>query len=78
MIRVTIDLAPQGDTSKTRALSRIEIWNDLTGTETHANYRYLLVDLEGHGTTNGEVRGWRRERHHLDLVAQVLDLTGAR
>lgn len=42
MLRITIDLLPNGSENDAEKLGVIEIWNDGTGTEEIGNYRYRI------------------------------------
>lgn len=43
MLRVTIELLPQGDESRARTIGVVEIANDLTGTFDYGNYDVRLT-----------------------------------
>lgn len=44
MIRVTIELIPNGQVENKRSLGHIDIINDGTGSKTFGNYKYSIVE----------------------------------
>ena len=78
MIRVTIQMVPNGDETKTRLLGTILITNDGTGNENYGNYeaaishtgKYLGVAKEPYQTSR--VEKFKRTSSVYNLIAQVL------
>ena len=72
MLRVTLELIPEGDHSKARVLDSIEIINDQSSlNETHGNYevrRSLSCRILG------RVYAYRRSLGPWELVARILGL----
>lgn len=75
MLRVTVQLIPRGDETKTRTLATLEIANDGTGDENTGNYRGRL--LAEYGRRDGVVRGFRRKTQSVwTLVGTFLKQWG--
>lgn len=76
MIRVTIELVPRGDESRTRVLAVGTIVNDGSGTLQRGNYRFRLSQSGRVGAVSreGEVRNFpRRAKNVWHLLALVLN-----
>ena len=55
MIRVTVELVPQGDESRAKTLHTAVIANDGSGTKDRGNYRFSL-------SRKGSARPWKEGR----------------
>lgn len=78
MIRVTIELIPQGDESKKKNLGVVEIANDGEGTITHGNYMVRLSKFgkPTHTWIKGVVKNFpRKVKGPYDLLLQALIAT---
>lgn len=88
MISVEINLQPHGDVSREKTLARIIIWNDLSGSTTFGNYKYVVSHQDGYagqlpdvralvddpqlGWKRGAIRNFNRRSGAVKLVAEVL------
>lgn len=52
MIRITIELIPNGQVENKRSLGHIDIINDGTGTKKNGNYKYSIVEHDPILNTN--------------------------
>lgn len=52
MIRITIELIPNGQVENKRSLGHIDIINDGTGTKTNGKYQYSIVEHDPIIATN--------------------------
>jgi hypothetical protein len=78
MIRVTIELIPQGDESRKKNLGVVEIANDGQGTQTHGNYMVKLSKFgkPTHTWIKGIVQNFpRKTKGPYDLLLQALIAT---
>lgn len=78
MLRVTIEMIPQGDESRKRHLGTLEIANDGTGDHQSGNYTVRLAKFgrPNHDWMRGVVRGFDRVRRGpYDLLLQCLVAT---
>ena len=78
MIRITVELLPQGDEKRKRTLGTMEIANDRSGTSQIGNYRGTLhaeyTDSKGRA---GYVRQFKRQHQSVwSLVGAFLKLWG--
>lgn len=79
MLRVTIELIPHGDISKTELLGRINIINDGTGNLKSGSYKYDYTEFDdiGCGLTQGSImkegsiKKFNRVEGFLQLCKQV-------
>lgn len=81
MIRVTVELVPNGDVTQKRVIGAGSIWNDGSGTKCRGNYQYEIWSEEDpYNLLNGEIKGFQRLlKPAWDLVFQVvLDLIAHR
>lgn len=70
MIKVTLDIAPHGDESKTYKVGELKIINDLTGNLEYGNYEYFL-DMDGE-ILKGKYKRHSRRSGILPLVRTIL------
>lgn len=82
MLRVTIEIIPNGDTKRTRTLAQIDIVNDETGSEWDGHYTAHLQQFShaaGRGSAvyhqYAEIRDIERDMvHPVQLTAVALDV----
>jgi len=77
MLRVTIELLPDGDAELTRTLAVMTVANDDTGTPMNGHYDVELTHIEADGTTftkTARVADFDRDRPAVDLVAAALSV----
>jgi hypothetical protein len=75
MLRVTIELLPDGDAELARMLAVMTVANDDTGTPMNGHYDVDLTYIEPNGTTftkTARVSDCDRDRPAVDLVAAAL------
>lgn len=70
MIKVTLDIVPHGDESKTYKVAELKIINDLSGNLEFGNYEYFL-EMNGE-IHNGKYKGHNRKSGILPLVRTIL------
>ncbi len=75
MLRITIELIPNGDPSKAKVLGSMDIINDGTGSAEFGNYRGELQ--AEYGTRKGRLTGFNRQHCSAwSLVGGFLKLWG--
>jgi hypothetical protein len=77
MLRVTIELLPDGDADLVRQLARLDVTNDSTGTAWNGRYDVTLTHFLRDGTTytrTGRLEDFDRERPAVDLVVAALSV----
>jgi hypothetical protein len=75
MLRVTVELIPNGDEEGKRKLAQLDIVNDGTGTAWNGHYDVLLTQFERDGTafvTTERLRDFDRDMPALHLVSDAL------
>ena len=74
MLKISIVLHKRGSDTDTEEMGSLHVWNDGTGTETTGNYRYTVFGKRGVLMGQGEVRRFKRKRHHAwKLITACLD-----
>ena len=76
MLRVTIELLPDGDEEAARLLGKLTIANDDTGTPLNGHYDTQLTTFDHYGGSfvrTGRVEDFNRERSAVDLVMFALE-----
>jgi len=76
MLRVTIELLPDGDEEAARVLGQMTIANDDTGTAFNGHYDTQLTTFDRDGGSfvrTGRVEDFNRERSAVDLVMFALE-----
>lgn len=78
MIRVTIDVLPQGDEKRARRVGVAEIWNDETGSLRLGNYIARVFSVRDNKERDiwreGELKGFPRPVDPWLLLRAVLNL----
>lgn len=77
MLRVTIELLPEGDATLARTLAVMTVANDDTGTPMNGHYDVNLTYIEPDGSTftkTARVADFDRDRPAVDLVAAALSV----
>lgn len=77
MLRITIDLIPHGDKSRTQTISEIEITNDGTGSAEYGNYG-ATINLGSSLTAITHVSGFPRKLGVLQLLRLILNQANER
>ena len=76
MLKVTIEVVPHGDESRSEIIAFARINNALTNPNRPEIGDYYCVifedDNQGRHVFNSRVRGWDRSQSVLDLVAEAL------
>ena len=85
MIRVTVEIVPQGVESMKKTVFALTIFNDGTGTKEFGNYQYMATETvddmvwenfwnqeQKKVTYGGEVKHFRRRRTVKELIEIVL------
>lgn len=73
MIRIHADIVPYGLEELKTNISKIEIFNDLTGTKTVGNYGYKIFGRNGRIYKRGKVKGHKRANSVWKLLKLVLE-----
>jgi len=76
MLRVTIELLPDGNEEAARPLGELTIANDDTGTPLNGHYDTQLTTFDRYGGSfvrTGRVEDFNRERSAVDLVMFALE-----
>jgi hypothetical protein len=76
MLRVTIEMLPDGDEEAVRLLGQMAIANDGTGTPLNGHYETQLTTFDRYGGSfarTGRVEDFNRERSAIDLVMFALE-----
>jgi len=76
MLRITIELLPDGDEEAARPLGQLMIANDDTGTPLNGHYDTQLTTFDRDGGSfvrTGRVENFNRERSAVDLVMFALE-----
>ena len=72
MIRVTVEVVPQGDQGFAKKIAGMQIINDGTGDHGKGNYNvYLYHDESFSGSSFGRVENWNRKRPVWDLIIEA-------
>ncbi|GAB2871667.1 hypothetical protein GCM10027093_04130 [Paraburkholderia jirisanensis] len=77
MLRVTVELFPDGDEALARPIAQLSIVNDDTGTAWTGHYDVMLTYFERDGATftrTVRLQNFDRERPAMDLVAAALSV----
>jgi hypothetical protein len=77
MLRVTIELLPDGDADLARTLAVMTVANDDTGTPMNGHYDVTLTHLDADGSTftkTARVANFDRDRPAVDLVTAALSV----
>ena len=77
MLRVTIELLPEGDEALARPLATMSIANDGTGTALNGHYDVTLTHFQRDGSIfakTARLEDFDRERPAVDLVAAALSI----
>lgn len=82
MIKITVEMCPGGDETKSRHLGTAKIWNDATGNISKGNYRFWF-SRRGQPKSvwkEGRIEGFPRKRLLMwDLLFRCLkDIIGQR
>ena len=72
MIEVCIKLVPFGMRDREHEISKITIWNDVTGTSEIGNYGYK-IKIDSDEEYSGEFKGFSRKDGVLKLLQGVLN-----
>lgn len=73
MIKIIVELWPNGFEEGKKVIAEGTISNDLTGTSEEGNYRYFLTAHGGKAKLGGRVCGYKRQKHSVwYLVNMVL------
>jgi len=76
MLRITIELLPDGDEEAAHSLGQLTIANDDTGTPLNGHYDTQLTTFDRDGGSfvrTGRVENFNRERSAVDLVMFALE-----
>lgn len=73
MIRVDVTLYPHGNSSRSRAIGSMLIFNDGTGSKSKGNYKYTMSTEKTENYKNGKVTGFQRLNNNVwTLILRVL------
>ena len=70
MVRVTVEIIPNGDESSKYEVGKLEIINNLSGTKEKGNYDYILNS--GNMFVEGKYKGHNRKDGVLPLIKKCL------
>jgi len=74
MVRITIEIMPQGSRENRKVLGHVDIINDGTGTQTIGNYSITAVSKNGKVFRKCRVEGYRRKADSIwKLMKLVFD-----